>query len=203
MWLEVRWRPPAIASERVVVDEIHRLLSKAFPLDPMLPYPWRAWAELVALRGIDDPMARQLADRAARDPEGVEIGYRRAPVTITHEGWSLTVPGSFAERRSADEWWAGGAGRNITLAAVPTGAMGAREFIEEYAGGLGPDAIDHQAGAVLGRATLTTDASSGVEVGVLEGYSAVVGTGAAIRIEFDDAADWQWALDTWRALSPA
>jgi hypothetical protein len=203
MWLEVRWRPPAIASERVVVDEIHRLLSKAFPLDPMLPYPWRAWAELVELRGIDDPMARQLADRAARDPDGVQIGYRRAPVTITHEGWSLTVPGSFAERRSPDEWWGGGAGRNITLAAVPTGAMGAREFIEEYAGGLGADAIDHQAGAVLGRATLTTDASSGVEVGVLEGYSAVVGTGAATRIEFDDAADWQWALDTWRALAPA
>ena len=45
-----------------------------------------------------------------------------------------------------------------------------------------------------------TDATSGVEVGVLEGYSAVSGSGAAIRIEFDDPADWQWALDLWRSL---
>ena len=37
---------------------------------------------------------------------------------------------------------------------------------------------------------------------MLEGYSAVVGSGAAIRIVFDDASDWQWALDTWRSLAP-
>ncbi len=58
------------------------------------------------------------------------------------------------------------------------------------------------AGGVVGRATLSTDASSGVEIGVLDGYSAVVGSGAAIRIEFDDPADWQWALDMWQSLAP-
>ena len=41
-----------------------------------------------------------------------------------------------------------------------------------------------------------------VAIGVLEGYSAIRGSGAAVRIEFDDPADWQWALDTWRALRP-
>jgi hypothetical protein len=30
----------------------------------------------------------------------------------------------------------------------------------------------------------------------------VAGSGAAIRIEFDDPADWQWALDIWRSLAP-
>ena len=54
----------------------------------------------------------------------------------------------------------------------------------------------------MGRATLTTDTSSGVEVGVLEGYSAVVGSGAAIRIVFEDPTDWQWAIDMWRSLAP-
>jgi hypothetical protein len=54
----------------------------------------------------------------------------------------------------------------------------------------------------MGRARLATDPSSGVEIGVLEGYSAVVGKGAAIRIEFGDSADWRWALDVWRALRP-
>ena len=207
MWLEVRWRPPALKDEGLLLDEVHRLLSKAFPLDPTLAYPWRAWAELVGLRGIRDPMARQVDTRAAQAPDdGREIGYRRAPVTITHEGWALEIPGTFAERRTPEEWWGGGAGRAITLAAVPTGsatgAMGAHAFIQQFGGDLGPEAIDHRAGGVMGRATLTTDTSSGVEVGVLEGYSAVVGSGAAIRIVFDDPADWQWAMDMWRSLAP-
>ena len=96
--------------------------------------------------------------------------------------------------------------RNITLAAVQTGtatgAMGAQSFIQQFAGELGPEAIDHRAGGVIGRATLSTDTTSGLEVGVLEGYSAVVGSGAAVRIVFDDPADWDWAVEMWRSLAP-
>ena len=191
----------------IVLDEVHRLLSRAYPLDPSLGYPWRAWAEIVGLRNIADPMGRQVVARAMRESgAGPDIGYRRAPVTISHEGWALTIPGSFAEKRTAEEWWGGGAGQAITLAAVQTGteagAMPAHAFIDQFAGEMGPDAIDHRAGGVVGRATLSSDASSGVEIGILEGYSAVVGSGAAIRIEFDDPADWQWALDIWKSLAP-
>ena len=208
MWFDVRWRPPAIKSEGPVLDEVHRLLSRAFPLDPDLTYPWRAWAEVVALRGISDPMAKQVVARAMRDTGNApDIGYRRAPVTITHEGWSLTIPGSFAEKRTDEEWWGGGAGRAITLAAVQTGtgveAMSAHAFVAQFAGDMGPDAIDHHAGPVTGRATISSDATSGVEIGILEGYSAITGSGAVIRIEFDDPADWQWAIDMWRSLAPA
>ncbi len=208
MWLEVRWRTPAMEGEADLFDEIHRLLSRAYPLEPDLPYPWHAWTELTALRGIDDPMARQAAARTAREPEpNPPVGYRRDPVTISHEGWALEIPGSYAERRTPEEWWGGGAGRSITLAATTTGTaegrpMSAHAFIEQFAADLGPDAINHRAGEILGRARLMTDASSGVEVGILEGYSAVTGSGAAMRIEFDDPADWQWALDTWRSLAP-
>ena len=202
MWLEVRWRTPGLKEEGRLLDEVHRLLSKAFPLDPTLAYPWSAWAEVIALRGIDDPMARQVVPRAMREAGGPPIGYRRQPVTISHEGWALEIPGSFAERRTAEEWWGGGAGRRITLAATSTGMMSAEAFIEQFAGEIGPGAIDHRAGPVIGRAMLSSDASSGLEVGVLDGYSAVVGSGSVIRIEFDDPADWQWAIDTWRALTP-
>jgi hypothetical protein len=209
MWLHVRWRTPAMEGEADLFDEIHRLLSRAYPLDPSLAYPWHAWTELTALRGIDDPMARQAAARAAVEPEpDPPVGYRRDTVTVIHEGWTLEVPGSYAERRGPEEWWGGGAGRSITLAATPTGnadgrPMSAQDFIAQFAADLGPDAITHRAGEVLGRARLMTDASSGVEIGILEGYAAVAGSGAAIRIEFDDPADWQWALDTWRSLGPA
>ena len=208
MWLQVRWRTPAMEGEADLFDEVHRLLSRAYPLDPGLDFPWHAWTELTMLRGIDDPMARQAAKRATTTPEpDPPVGYRRDPVVISHEGWMLEIPGSFAERRSAEEWWGGGTGRSITLAATATGhpdgsAMSAPEFIEQFAVDLGSDAITHRAGEVVGRARLMTDASSGLEVGILEGYSAVTGSGAAIRIEFDDPADWQWALDMWRSLAP-
>jgi hypothetical protein len=208
MWLEVRWRTPAMEGEADLFDEVHRLLSRAYPLDPALAYPWHAWTELAALRGIDDQMARQAAARATKEPgPKPPVGYRRDPVTISHEGWALEIPGSYAERRTPDEWWGGGDGHSITLAATTTGTaegrpMSAQAFIEQFAVDLGPDAINHRAGEILGRARLMTDASSGVEVGILEGYSAVTGSGAAIRIEFDDPNDWQWALDTWRSLHP-
>ena len=80
--------------------------------------------------------------------------------------------------------------------------MSAQAFLAQVATDLGGDALAHEDGELIGRARLTTDATSGVEVGVLEGYSAVRGRGAAIRIMFDDSADWRWALDTWRALAP-
>jgi hypothetical protein len=80
--------------------------------------------------------------------------------------------------------------------------MAAATFIDQFATELGPDALNHRAGEVMGRARLTTDTTSGVEIGVLEGYSAIRGSGAAIRITFDDPADWQWAVETWRGLAP-
>jgi hypothetical protein len=202
MWLHVRWRKPAIDGEAEVLDDVHRLLSRAYPVEPGLPYPWHAWAELVAVRGLDDAMARQVNTRVKIEPAEAPIGYRRDPVTITHEGWALEVPGDFAERRTEEEWWGGGAGRGITLAATDIGDMSAHAFLAQVASDLGADVLSHQAGPVVGRGRITTDSSSGVEVGVLDGFSAVNGSGAAIRIVFEDPADWQWALEMWRSLAP-
>jgi hypothetical protein len=207
MWTEVRWRPPASDAERRVHDEVLRLLARAFPLDPSLVYPWREWLELARMRGSDDAMTRQVEAKAERATGTSPIGYRRHPVLIVHEGWELEVPGSFSEQRSADEWTGGESGRTITIAATetgtPDGPMTPQAFLAQVAGGLGSEALTHQDGELLGRARLSSDATSGVEVGVLEGYSAVRGRGAAIRITFDDSSDYRWALDAWRALVPS
>ncbi len=203
LWLDVRWRRPALPGEGEVLDEVHRLLGRAFAIGPTLDIPWHAWAEIVALRGIDDVMARQVLERTSGRPAVPSpIGYRRQPVTIDHAGWTLEIPGAFAERRGTDEWWGGGAGRGVTLAATRTGSLTAEAFLAQVAGGLGPEALTHRDGEVVGRARITSDSSSGVEVGVLDGYSAVPGSGAAIRIAFDDPADWRWAVDLWRSLRP-
>jgi hypothetical protein len=202
MWTEVRWRPPG-DGEAAVMDEVLELLRRAYVLDPSLDYPWAEWAELADIRGLDGALAETVRGRAVQTDRS-SIGYRRRPVTIRHEGWSLKVPGSFGERWTSEEWWGGESGRSITLAATTTEAdgqpMAAEAFLARFAGDLGDDAIAHADGRVRGRARLTTDASSGVQVGVVEGYSAVEGSGAAIRIVFHDPADWEWAFGMWRSL---
>jgi hypothetical protein len=209
LWTEVRWRPPIEPAEQALLDEVARLLWQAFPLDPSLGYPWREWGELLELRGVDEQAATSLVrDRSASVPADQPlVGYRRRPVTVVHEGWRIEVPGSFAERHSAEEWSGGEATRSVTLAATATGTadgpMPAEAFLRQVAGDLGSEALTHQAGNVVGRARLGSEADSGVEVGVVEGYSAVLGSGAVVRIVFHDPADWQWALDTWRSLAPA
>lgn len=210
MWLDVRWRRPAVPGEAARIDEIHGLLSRAYQDEPGLAYPWIEWAELIAYRGVEDGMARQVLGRAAQAnadaSSAARIGYRRAPVTIEHAGWVLTIPGDFAERRTPDEWWGGGPGRSITLAATSTGVGPTRltpqQFLAQVASDLGPDALHHEVGDIRARARITTDTASGVEIGVLEGFAAVTGSGAAIRIEFDDGEDYAWALEMWRSLRP-
>ena len=81
--------------------------------------------------------------------------------------------------------------------------MSADRFLTTVAGDLGEGMLRHEDGEVRGRARVTSDASSGVEVAVLEGFSAVTGSGAAIRVEFEPSDDWKWAIDLWRSLRPA
>ena len=194
--------------ERELLDEVHRILTRAYPTDPLLPYPWRAWAELIELRGIDDPMSRQVMARVERDGgEAARIGYRRAPVTIRHEGWALEIPGSYAERRTPEEWWGGGLGRSITLAAVQTatdgGAMGAQAFVDHVGGDLGPDAHrpsgrrrDRPREAVDGHQLRASRSASSTATRRSSAPARRSGSCSTIP------GDWQWALDMWRSLAP-
>jgi hypothetical protein len=213
MWTEVRWRPPVDDAERELIDEVLNLLRRSYPLEPSLPFPWHEWQELISLRGSrtvttrPDAMGRQVAERAAAVPAPfAPLGYRRRNVTILQHGWQLTVPGTYSERRTAEEWSGSDGGRRITIAATETGdergPMRPQTFLAQVAGDLGDEAIRHEDGAVLGIARLTAGNEAGVSVGVLDGFSAIVGSGAAIRVEFHDPADWSWAIEQWRALAP-
>ncbi len=209
LWTEIRWRPPADDAEKATMDEALTLLRKAFPSDSSLPYPYREWAELISLRGVADPISDRVFPRAAQADKGLApIGYRRRPVTVVHEGWLLPVPGTFSDKRADGEWQGGERGRHVTFAAtvtqMPGGMpMSADRFLADVAGELGEGTLNHEDGALKGRARVTSDASSGVEVAVLEGFSAVTGSGCAIRVEFNDSEDWRWAIDLWRSLRPA
>ena len=220
LWNDVRWRPPVGTPEVAVLDDVLSTLRFAYPLDPDLPWPWAAWREAFQLRGLNDPATYQLLERFARDEANaagagrsaaagsgaIPVGYRRNPVTILQGGWAIDLPGSFGDERSPDRWTGSDAGRTVTLAAAPTaidGApMSAEAFLAEYAADLGADAIEHEAGPVRGRARIASEAGTGIEIGRLDGYSGVRGSGAVVRIEFEDPADWKWAIDTWRTVRP-
>ena len=208
MWTEIRWRPPTDDAEVAAFDEALRHLRRALPMDPSLPYPWCEWEELISLRGIGDPIEHRVAPRARRaNASPTPVGYRRRPVTVVQEGWALEVPGDFSERRTAEEWRGRDRGRSVTLAGGVIGTerdpMPPETFLAKVAAGLGDSLLNHRDGELLGTARLGTDASSGIEVAVLEGYAAVPGRGAAIRIVFDEATDWEWAVGLWRSLRPA
>jgi hypothetical protein len=208
MWTEIRWRPPTDDAEVATFDEALRHLRRALPMDPSLPYPWREWQEMISLRGVSDPIEHRVTPRAEQaDASQAPVGYRRRPVTVVQEGWRLEVPGDFSERRTAEEWRGRDRGRAVTLAGGAIGTeqdpMPAETFLARVAAGLGDSVLTHRDGELLGTARIGTDASSGIEVAVLEGYAAVPGRGAAIRIVFDEATDWQWAVKLWRSLRPA
>ena len=118
-----------------------------FPIEPDLTYPWHAWAEIVGLvAGIEDPMARQVDRPALREPRRRADRLPPRPRHDQPRGLGLEVPGEFAERRTAEEWWGGGAGRSVTLAATDradAAPMGAQAFVDQFAGDLGPDALAH------------------------------------------------------------
>jgi hypothetical protein len=211
LWNDVRWRPPVGTPEVAVLDDLLATLRYAYPLEPGLPWPWAAWREAFELRGHNDPSTYQLLQRAATAaPEGDQstaIGYRRRPVTILQDGWAIDLPGSFTDARTEDGWTGSDAARTVTLSGAPTTVgdrpMTPSEFLDTFSAELGPDAVEHHDGRLRGRARISSDASTGVEVGRLDGYSAVPGSAANVRIDFEDPDDWKWALDTWRGLRPA
>jgi len=211
MWTEVRWRSPATRDERAVLDEVLRLLRRAFPLDPGLAYPWREWREILEHAAVpSDPITERVAAEAAgatATSGSPPIGYRRGPVTVLHSGWQLTIPGSWTEERASHGWWGGEGGRNVGLSMTRLGVGDAPEspgaFLDRFAGHLGRNALAHRAGPLVGRGHVTVESSSGVEVATLEAWSAVPGLGATMRVEVHDPRDWEWALDLWRSLVPA
>ena len=95
MWTDVRWRRPAIDGEAAVLEDVHRHPHQAYPMEPDLPYPWHAWAEVIAFarhRGCDGAPGHR-ADRRRRSHPAPGSATGASRVRITHEGWSLWVPG--------------------------------------------------------------------------------------------------------------
>jgi hypothetical protein len=106
MWTEVRWRPPMMKRETDLLQEVNNNLELAYRLDPSLRYPWREWAEIASYLGREGVGAAvpQCLELGSTQTSAL-IGYRRGQVQVSLvAGWTIEVPGRFAEQWEDDTW---------------------------------------------------------------------------------------------------
>ena len=105
--------PPLSDDEGELTDEIAADLEMAYSLDPTGDLPWREWAELLGIieadrdgrtvQGIEPEVKAEVFRLAAASSASPALGYRRLPVRVSvGGGWSIEIPGVFAEGVSED-----------------------------------------------------------------------------------------------------
>ena len=153
LWCEYPWRPPLTDDEAELTDQAAGDLATAFGMDPSGPLPWREWAEVMAaidaddhrltVEPIDPAVKEAVLKRAAAVPaDAPRVGYRRLPVRIpVGGGWTVEVPGSFADGWCEDgrTWTGWDAGRRVSVRVggpVPAGfaACGDRVWVRVEGG---------------------------------------------------------------------
>ncbi len=207
MWRDVRWRRPGDDDEQETLEEVVALLEAAHRADPQRRYPWREWAEALALLERESLLATRAQLRAETAPAAPPIGYRRGEVrALLSGGWSLAIPGSLAERwDDARTWCALERGRTVwftSLSTEPTDG-GVSVTAEETLAGLPPlegALTHHRDGPLVGIAALGRSLADGVELAQLRAYTAAPGQAAVLTVCVEDDADRDWALALWRSL---
>lgn len=209
MWTDVRWRVPFNEREddvlRLVLDDLAAAHAEA----PELAYPWREWNELLGYATRDGPLAPMIASRAVGTAPGPLVGYRRRDVRVDlTSGWSILVPGSFAEAWEDDggTWVAWDQTRTVRVTTLSIGAKGAPAEPEAILGPSKPDdaavqRFDYRDRWLLGRASLVPTEENGKRFWRLTGESAIPGGLGIVTVFFDDEADRDWALGTWKSLA--
>jgi hypothetical protein len=189
LWCEFPWRPPLTEDEGELTDQIAADLEMAHSLDPAGPLPWAEWAEVLAaiagdrhgftVQGIEPELKAEVFRRAAAITPAPRTGYRRYPVRVAlGDGWTVEVPGSFADGWEADgRTWVGWDDRRRLTVRVGGGA-------DSFAPGFAEARDD-----------------AGRPVWRLAGVAQANGCEPlAYRIDLADLADRDWAETVWRSL---
>lgn len=218
MWQEVRWRTPITEDEGELLMDVHLDLERAHHLDPGSVLPWREWAEMLEYlneyfgyaefqheEGLED----EIKKRAGQiDPQSPRIGYRRGRVQVMLTGgWSLVIPGDFAEEweDGGETWSAWHGGRTVwftswSVQGENDETLSAGEILDSRSWPDDGEIIEHENGALLGRAVFMPCEEEGQMMWNLKGYSAIEGNFALCNIYLQDKADLPWALEVWKSL---
>jgi hypothetical protein len=206
MWMDVRWRPPLNKAEHGTLLEVISLLETVHAAQPTLDLPWREWSEIYRYLGASGPMVQEVAAHADL-VTGPLIGYRRGTVRRrVMGGWSLEVPGSFAEKWEDRSTWVGWEdGRSVWLTCFANRTGQAPSIPPHLALGDASttwgEVIEYQSERVLGSALLDRSIDEdGGKTWQLATRSAVAGHLAVATICFAEDDERDWGLQTWRSI---
>ena len=206
MWMDVRWRPPLTKAEHGTLLEVISLLETVHAAQPTLDLPWREWSEIYRYLGASGPIVQEVAAHADL-VTGPLIGYRRGSVRRrVMGGWSLEVPGSFAEKWEDRSTWVGWEdGKSVWLTCFANRTGQAPSIPPHLALGDASttwgEVIEYQTERVLGSALLDRSIDEdGSKTWQLATRSAVAGHLAVATICFVEDDERDWGLQTWRSI---
>lgn len=192
---EVPWREPIDDAEQQLMERVDRDLEAARAADPALELPWAEWAELAANLG-DDARAAELRTRAGG--RAAVFGYRRSPLLVELDAWTLELPGAFVGRWEDDgRYWATDGERMIELQTITTdGRLDTPQLLD-----LAPP--QHPIIATLDddRRRGRAEAYAEGDVHIVHGLVAAAPAVAILTCK-GARTDEPWALATWRSLRP-
>lgn len=203
MWTEVRWRLPLLDYETDLLQEVRRNLESAYSLDRSLEYPWREWTEIVGYLGEE---GRGMAVPQCFDLGTCEtsllIGYRRAIVRVSLvAGWTIEVPGCFADRWEDDTWCGWDQNMTVWFTAFRKQREGVQiaaiDLIREFATN-SDDEYSLAAEGVAGKAGIQWFGED--ECWKLNARTAANGVFCQCSIYFVNPNDREQALEIWRSL---
>lgn len=203
LWCEVRWRPPVTDAERATLRRVHDELVGARALEPDGPLPLGAWAEVLGLLEERGPVADEVRALAAAAPPAPPVGWRRHPVRVgLGGGWSLVVPGHFAEEWQEETFSAWGDRKTVWFTAFQVdGDEPSLAALRE--GVAGEDAVEvhvREEAGLRAAAALAPSEEEGAPLWLLRTRTARGGRIALCTLALHDRADVGWALETWRTI---
>lgn len=205
MWIDVRWRKPLIDEERELLERILGWLDRGQSLAPDAEWPWREQSELLELLGEASLRATRVHLRASALPPALAIGYRRSAVRVTLTGgWSVRVPGDFAERWEEPGAWAGwDEHRSLWFSSLEVRGSSSSEATMEALPPIEGEAelMGFDRGELLAVARFADAEEDGRRLIELRAH-AVLGAHAAIgTFVLAREEDREWALETWSSLA--
>jgi hypothetical protein len=227
LWCDFTWRPPLTDSEGEIADQIANDLATAFKMDPAAELPWAEWLDLLtAIEADEDGFCVTPPDRVlsvelwkragpvAAEPKpnpaaGPHVGYRRYPLRVMLDGgWSVQVPGDFAEEWDGQRnWTAWNRTRTVWFRRVgftkpggspPTAAealdLGKRSLPD------GEPVAGLQSADVCSTAVYGPVEEDGRTVWRLSGMAGAAGQLVVCHVYSETPADREWATHVWQSL---
>ena len=224
LWCDFPWRPPLTETEGEEADQIANDLATAFKLDPAGELPWPEWLELLQAIQADaagerfcvtptDPvLSVELWRARGRRPKRMmgrasAIGAIRSGNRSTAGGVSkcrVTSPASGTMSATGPRGTVRGRSGSAASASpsraarCPSAAEALDVGRKSLPEGKPAPGINEQ--GVVGEAVYGPTEDDGRTVYRLSGVAGTVGEIAVCNIYIEDAADRDWAVQTWQTL---